>query len=781
MDLDKLLEIGDRCIHDEPPICVAECPVHLEVKDLVEEIQKGDFKKAYRIIEKKIPFTRIFGMICDHPCENFCVRKDIGGAVSISELERAAITYGYAAPKKKLKTPGKDKKVAIIGGGISGIVAAYELNRKGYKITIYEKTDKIGGPIWDYEGELLSREIIEEELGTLQKSGVDLVLNTNVGEEIFNKILKEYDAIFATEEIGMDMEFDPTTFQMGESNIFVGGKFIDKASSIIYSVSSGKRGAISIDRYLTEVSMTASREREGIFETPLKYNIDGIDAVKKVEKLGDVYTLEEASREAERCLRCQCIECIKSCVHMTRFNMSPNAYIRQINQSERIILGTHYANTMINSCTLCGLCGEKCFLNINMKDVIQETRESMVDRGKMPVSAHDFALKDMKFSNSNRFSMVKKQPSKEESKHLFYYPLISYSKYVQGLYRGTGQTKYLFYPGCQLPASMPEYIGEIYKYLIATIKEDVGIYLGCCGAPASWGGRKEMLEEAVEGIKTVWHEMGEPTFILACSSCYEMFDKYMPEISCISLWEIFDTYGLPLETKRVNGCMLDIHDACSTRYNPEIHKATRKITKSLGYNIAEFKESKEEAKCCGYGGLVYYANRDQAIDFIEDRKSESSNDMLVYCAMCKDLFIREGKRAFHILDLIYAKDLEGSALRKMPNLSERHYNRTRVKIDLLKEFWGEEIMGIRKDYNFNLIVSEDIKNIMEDRFILMEDIQEVVDNAQKTQQRFYNPEDKNYLAKLRLDNVTYWVQYEVDGKDIFVNKVYSHRMEVIEE
>ena len=142
------------------------------------------------------------------------------------------------------------------------------------------------------------------------------------------------------------------------------------------------------------------------------------------------------------------------------------------------------------------LCEEVCFLDISMKDVISETRESMVKREKMPVSAHDFALKDMKFSNSERFSLVRKQPSREASKDLFYYPLICYDPYVKGLSKGSGKTGYLFYPGCQLSASHHQYIEDIYRYLVGSIKKkesdkDVGIYLGCCGAPADWGGEKD--------------------------------------------------------------------------------------------------------------------------------------------------------------------------------------------------------------------------------------------------------------------------------------------------
>lgn len=736
MDLDKLLEIGDRCIHYEPPICVANCPIHMDVKAFITEIEKGDFKKAYKIMEKKIPFTRIIGMICDHPCETLCVREEVGGSINISELEKTVINNGFTPPKKTLSIPKNNKRLAIIGGGISGIVVAYELDKKGYQVTIYEKCHRIGGRIWNYEGRELKKEIIEDELRILEKKGVDIKLNTNINKDKLEEIIKEYDAIYIGTGEGEEIKVNPNTFQVEDSKIFAGGTLVNKDSSIIHSVSSGRRGAISIDRYLGKVSMTAAREREGVFETPLKYNVKDVKSIGKIEKTSDIYTVDEAIEEAKRCLKCQCRECIKSCSHMQKFNIAPNAYIRQINQSERIILGTHYANKMINSCALCGLCKEECFLDISMKDVIQETRESMVSRGKMPISAHDFALKDMKFSNGPRFSMVKKQPSKEESKDLFYYPLISYSKYVQGLYRGTGKTAYLFYPGCQLPASIPEYINDIYKYLIASVKEDVGIYLGCCGAPANWGGRQEMLQENIEKIKTVWQEMGKPTFILACSSCYEIFEKYAPEINCISLWEVFDKYGLPVERKKVQGCTLNLHDACSTRYNTKIHNSTRQIVKFLGYDIAEFKTSKEKAKCCGYGGLVYYANREQAVDFIEDRKKESTEDMLVYCAMCKDLFIREGKRAFHILDLIFAEDMEKAALRKMPTLSERHYNRTQVKLNLLKEFWGEEVMNLRKDYDFNLIISEDVIEIMEERFILVEDIKKVVDNAQKNKERF---------------------------------------------
>ncbi|SMP51873.1 pyridine nucleotide-disulfide oxidoreductase/dicluster-binding protein [Anoxynatronum buryatiense] len=782
MDLEKLLETGERCIHNEPPACMAGCPVHLDVIAFMTEIENGDFKKAYKLMENRIPFARIIGMICDHPCENLCVRGEIDSAVSISDLEKAAIRHGYTASKRLLALPKTKGKVAIVGGGIGGMTAAYELDKKGYQVTLYEKQERLGGRIWSYEGHELVKEVIEEELQIMMKLNIRVKLNTAINQQNLEDIIQDYDAVFlGTGSWEKKMQINPVTFQVENTSLFAGGELEDNRRSMIYAASSGKRAAISIDRYIRKVSLTASREREGAFVTPLKLKTEEVEVVNRVNKTMDVYTGIEAVDEAARCLKCQCIECIKPCSHMKRFNVSPDAYARQINHNERIILGTHYANKMINACTLCGLCKEQCFLDISMKDVIQETRESMVEKNKMPVSAHDFALKDMKFSNSHRFSMFRKQPSKEQSKDSFYYPLISYSKYVQGLYRGTGKTAYLFYPGCQLPASHPDKIGEIYKYLVAHMWEDVGIYLGCCGAPAAWAGRQELMDETIQYIKETWAEMDHPTFILACPSCCSIFKKHLPEINYISLWEVFDKHGLPNNDRITHEHTLNIHDACATRYDQRIHQSIRKIVTSLGYDIQELKYQQDKTKCCGYGGLVYYANREQAKDFIDDRIDESTNDLLVYCAMCKDLFVSSGKRTYHILDLIYGTDQEDAGMKKMPTLSQRHQNRANVKRWLLKEIWGEEEkMDHTKARNYELVISEEVIELMEDRYILFEDIEKVIDSARINKERFHNPADNSYLARLRLENVTYWVRYEESGGKIVVNRVYSHRMEVVE-
>jgi len=729
----------------------------VDVKALAEEIEKGDFVKVYKILEKKLPFPRILGRICDHPCEDVCVRESIGGAIEISQLETAAVIYGYTPPKKMLPVPKNKKKIAVIGGGLSGLTAAVDLEKKGYEVTIYEKSNKLGGQIWAYT-EKVSKDIIEDEINNIEKKGIQILYNTPVDPQALQNLLLEYDAIYlGTGTWNEDLHINPVTFQVDEISVFVGGRLATKKNSVIFSASTGRRAAISIERYLKGVSMTASRDLEGSFETPLKMNLDGIPEKEATKKSGEIYNEEEAVKEAKRCLKCQCSKCKDVCTHLQEFNIVPKNYARNINHNERIILGTHHANKKINACTQCGLCTEVCEDNVDMKKIIKETRQSMAERGKMPISAHDFALRDMEFSNSSRFFMAKKQPGKEK-------------------------VEYVFYPGCQLPASHPEYISKIYKYLMAKIEEGVGLILGCCGAPARWGGRLDLLSNGAQQIKQEWEEMGRPTFILACSSCMETFTEALPDIPFISLWEVIDKYGLPENTIMHQGKLLNLHDACATRYNNEVHESVRSIVSKIGCEIKELKYSKKLTKCCGYGGLVYYANRDQAKKFVRDRIEQTSHDLLVYCAMCKDLFVEGGKKSYHILDLLFAVDMDKVALRSIPSISLRHENRMDVKRMMLQDIWEEKPnMGIGQKSDLHIILSEDVTKLMEERYILVEDVEKTIENSIEKEESLFNPENKEFLAKLRIGHITYWVRYEKVGKEIMVKSAYSHRMEVMEE
>ena len=159
----KLFEECEKCLQDEPAACTARCPIHIDVVSFNSEMEKGDFKKAYKVLEKRMPFAGIIGMICDHPCEAACVRERRDRAVNISELERAAVCYGHTPFKKGISIPKKNGKVAVIGGGISGLSAAYELDKKGFAVTVYEKSGRLGGQLWNDQDKRIEKEKIEEK------------------------------------------------------------------------------------------------------------------------------------------------------------------------------------------------------------------------------------------------------------------------------------------------------------------------------------------------------------------------------------------------------------------------------------------------------------------------------------------------------------------------------------------------------------------------------------------------------------------------------------------
>lgn len=742
-------ECDAQCLRDEPAACVARCPAHVDITSLAGEIEKGDYKNAYKILEKRLPLASIIAMICDHPCESACVRDM---PIRISELERAAVIYGRSPKKKIVSLPKKKGNVAVAGGGLSGISAAFELDKKGYNVTIYERSEKLGGRIWDFGA--VSRELIDDELRRIGETDIKILFGRKIDSNALGSLTNEYDAVYLGTGIWEEfLPIDSGTFQVLNSSVFAGGRLMG-SDSIIESISTGKRAAISIERYTQKISMTASRDREGSFETPMRYNTHGVVPLQAIELTGAFYTKEEAAGEAGRCLKCRCDECIKACAHLRKYDIAPKAYARQILINDDVIMGTRYANTMINSCAMCGLCGKQCPQGIDMGELVREARASMVDTNKMPPSAHDFALRDMEFCSGSSFFMVKTPP----------------------------KTDYMFYPGCQLPASCPEHVEKAYHYILSNKSAGVGLMLGCCGAPADWAGRRELALENAGRIRGAWEEAGKPVFILACTSCMKVFERYLPEIKIVSLWEIINERGLPAGASgRAGGRALHIHDACGARHNNKVQDSVRNMVTDMGYQIKELTFSRDKTKCCGYGGMVFYANRTQAKDFVDDICEKDCNeDLIVYCAMCKDLFANAGKRTYHILDLIFAEDPENYAMKKMPSLSDRRANRAGLKRKLLRELWNESAdeSAKGKPQATGLMIPQTVLDVMEERLILLEDVEDVLEYSRQSGQRFFNTQDNSFLAGFRKKNVTYWARWTEKEDGAHIINVYSHRMAV---
>jgi hypothetical protein len=179
---------------------------------------------------------------------------------------------------------------------------------------------------------------------------------------------------------------------------------------------------------------------------------------------------------------------------------------------------------------------------------------------------------------------------------------------------------------------------------------------------------------------------------------------------------------------------------------------------------------------------MWLANRSLAKAVVQRRIAESPLDYVTYCAMCRDLFAAQGKRTLHLLDLLFEADPESRAMRTGPGYSQRHENRARLKHKLIKEVWGDEMPGLQAYDKITLNIPAYAQTRMEERLILVEDIQQVIAHAEGTGRKLVNPQTGHLLAYHRPGNVTYWVEYSpTPTEDGFaIHNAYSHRM-LIEE
>ncbi len=182
--------------------CENTCPAGINIPGYMSLIATGDYMGAARVMLRDNPLSGICGRVCTHPCERRCRRGTVDEAMNICELKRFATDWAYRLgfPSDEDLKPAAhlDKKVAIIGAGPSGLTCGYYLARLGYGVDIYEAEYRAGGVmtygIPDYR---LPQDILEREIHNIERAGVNIILNTKVGDDIsFRSLYEKYDAVF---------------------------------------------------------------------------------------------------------------------------------------------------------------------------------------------------------------------------------------------------------------------------------------------------------------------------------------------------------------------------------------------------------------------------------------------------------------------------------------------------------------------------------------------------------------------------------------------------------
>ena len=180
-----------------PVPCVALCPAGVDVPGYMALVGEGRYADAVRLIRKDNPFPTACAYICEHPCEARCRRNMIDDAINIRGLKRYAVDHAGDVPQP-VCAPSTGKRVAIIGGGPSGLSCAYYLALMGHKVTVFEERDKLGGMLrYGIPSYRFPRHLLDAEIASILSLGIETHTNTTVGTDVWvEELQKDYDCLY---------------------------------------------------------------------------------------------------------------------------------------------------------------------------------------------------------------------------------------------------------------------------------------------------------------------------------------------------------------------------------------------------------------------------------------------------------------------------------------------------------------------------------------------------------------------------------------------------------
>ena len=199
---------GARCMECGVPFCqsgmtiggmTSGCPLHNLVPEWNDLVYTGNWEQAYHRLVKTNSFPEFTSRVCPALCEAACTCGLNGEPVATKENEYAIIENayekGYAQPKPPAVRTGKN--VAVVGSGPAGLAAADQLNRRGHSVTVFERSDRIGGLlIYGIPHMKLEKQIVERKIKVMEAEGVTFVTGADVGKEIkADKLLKDFDRV----------------------------------------------------------------------------------------------------------------------------------------------------------------------------------------------------------------------------------------------------------------------------------------------------------------------------------------------------------------------------------------------------------------------------------------------------------------------------------------------------------------------------------------------------------------------------------------------------------
>ena len=199
---------GQRCMNCGVPFCqsgmkiggmISGCPLNNLVPEWNHLVSIGAWKLAYDRLKITNNFPEFTSRVCPALCEKACTCGANGDAVTTRANEYSIIERAYSEGLARPKPPSvrTGKRIAVIGSGPSGLAAADQLNRRGHSVTVFERSDRIGGLLmYGIPNMKLEKTIVERKLDIMRAEGIEFVTNTNVGKDITaEELLQKYDRI----------------------------------------------------------------------------------------------------------------------------------------------------------------------------------------------------------------------------------------------------------------------------------------------------------------------------------------------------------------------------------------------------------------------------------------------------------------------------------------------------------------------------------------------------------------------------------------------------------
>ena len=201
IDNDEIKDKAEYCLGCKIKPCQEGCPLNNDTTGFIKYVKEGKLKEAYELLCETTVLQAVCGRICPHDkqCQGNCVRGRVQEQVSIGEMEAYV---GDTALKNNWKIPAnatkKNKKIAVVGGGPTGLSCAAKLAREGYQVTIYEKHNVLGGIMYhgipDFR---LDKELLNNVIKKILDLGIEVKLNSELGKDYkLEDLEKEYDAIY---------------------------------------------------------------------------------------------------------------------------------------------------------------------------------------------------------------------------------------------------------------------------------------------------------------------------------------------------------------------------------------------------------------------------------------------------------------------------------------------------------------------------------------------------------------------------------------------------------